>query len=338
MAMPPLPVRLQPANWAALEEADALELWQHYRGFLLQHGYHIMDSEEYLTLGKGAAISPPAVDPFNPKDTEFFVYSGDAPDMLSTRLSAWQPCVEVCFGMDHLQRPVVFKALLPQSTELTVLRFLTMSCQREDKRNRVIPILDFLDTTDLVIVVMPSWGFDWHLPPCGNASTRADMAIQLTEGLQFLHDRGIAHGDIHVGNILFNHGAFRPFHERAPEREFRLDAKVAYAFIDFGSASIFSHGDPPFGTPITVPPESVRAPEQADPATGEINLFAADVYNLGKVLEIELAAAVEHYGELQDCHLTEYSNLLADMTNTDPCIRPTAAVAFERIYALYFVL
>jgi hypothetical protein len=99
--------------------------------------------------------------------------------------------------------------------------------------------------------------------------------------------------DIHIGNILFSHGPFRPFHERAPERDFRLKAKVAYAFIDFGSAYDFSGGTPPFGTPITVPPESVRAPEQTDPASGDIDLFAADVYNLGKVLGIELATALE---------------------------------------------
>ncbi|KAJ7350361.1 hypothetical protein DFH08DRAFT_108103 [Mycena albidolilacea] len=334
----PLPSQLQPANWPALAEEDALELWHHYRDFLLKHGYHIMDSEGYLTLGKGeVVIPPPALDPFNPKDTEFFVYPGDAPNLLSTRLSAWQPCVEVCFGIDRLQRPVVFKALLPHSTEHTVLRFLTAPCRRKDKRNRVIPVLDFLDTADVVIAVMPSWGFDWHRPPCGDVRARADMAIQLTQGLQFLHDRGIAHGDIYVGNILFSHGPFRPFHERAPERDFRLKAKMAYAFIDFGSAYDFSDGTPPFGTPITVPPESVRAPEQTDPASGNINHFAADVYNLDKVLEIELATALEHYGEDSLCnhHLSEYGEILAEMTNIDPCSRPTAALAAERIQALY---
>ncbi|KAJ7845495.1 kinase-like domain-containing protein [Mycena olivaceomarginata] len=338
MSLLPLPIRLQPANWPALAEEDALELWQHYQGFLLEHGYHIMDSQGYLTLGKGVVdIPPPALDPFNPKDTEFFVYPGDAPDLLSTRIHAWQPCVDVCFGMDHLQRPVAFKALLPHSTELAALRFLTAPSQRADKRNRVIPVLDFLDTTDVVIVVMPSWGFDWHLPPCGHVSTRADMAIQLTQGLQHLHDLGIAHGDIHIGNILFSHGPFRPFHERAPDRDFRLEAKVAYAFIDFGSAFIFSREASPFGTPITVPPDSFRAPEQTDPPTGDIDLFAADVYNLGKVLEIELAAAVEHYGEesLHDHQLKEYTKILADMTDINPSIRPTAAVAFQRIRTLY---
>jgi hypothetical protein len=75
-----------------LAEEDTLELWHHYQGFLLKHGYHIMDSERYLTLGKGeVVIPPPALEPFDPKDTEFFVHPGDAPGLLSTRLSAWQP-------------------------------------------------------------------------------------------------------------------------------------------------------------------------------------------------------------------------------------------------------
>ena len=62
-------------------------------------------------------------------------------------------------------RQIVFKALEYESTELKVLRMLTTPPLRADKRNRVIPVLNFLETRDIVIVVMAGWGFSWDAPP-----------------------------------------------------------------------------------------------------------------------------------------------------------------------------
>ncbi|KAJ7016927.1 hypothetical protein C8F04DRAFT_875131, partial [Mycena alexandri] len=108
-----------------------------------------------------------------------------------------------------------------------------------DKRNHLIPVLDFLDTPFFVIVVMPAWGFDWNSPPCGNTKTRHEMAIKLTQCLEFFHEKGIAHGDIHPHNILLSHADRRDFAEQAPEKEFRIACEVEYAFIDLGSACMF---------------------------------------------------------------------------------------------------
>ncbi|KAJ7900921.1 kinase-like domain-containing protein [Mycena leptocephala] len=333
---PPLPTELQPP-WTELDEKDAPKIWQHYAGFLLERGYHIMRSEEYLTLGKGAAIPPPALNPFQPKDSEFFVHPGPAPDLLSTRtFSDWQPGVNICFGIGSFQRPVVFKAVLHQTTELAALRVLESPSLRTDKRNCLIPVLDFLHTPFFIIVVMPVWGFDWNSPPCGNTKTRHEMSIKLTKCLEFFHEKGIAHGDIHPHNILLSQADRRDFAEQAPEKEFRLSCAVEYAFIDLGSACMFKPGAPPVAQAITVPPKSVRAPEQTEDCDEPINLFAADVYNLGKTLELELSAAIQHYGgdRLAEQNLEAYRNILSAMTDPQPSTRLTAAQAAAALSAL----
>jgi len=89
---------------------------------------------------------------------------------------------------------------------------------------------------------------------------------------------------------MISHADSRGDWEAPPENDFRKTCDVEYAFIDFGSAHIFSPGDPPFASPITIPPDPISSPEQVEHDTqgygeGKIDVFAADVYNLGKTLE-----------------------------------------------------
>ncbi|KAJ6626384.1 hypothetical protein B0H10DRAFT_534680 [Mycena sp. CBHHK59/15] len=144
------------------------------------------------------------------------------------------------------------------------------------------PVLNFLETPFFVNVVMPAWGFDCNWPPCANMKTRGEMSIKLTECLQFLHENGIAHGDIHPHNILLSHADRRDFDQAAPEREFRLTCDVEYAFIDLGSACLFGPGPRPNVPPVTVPVQSIHAPEQKEDGEEPIDVFAADVYTLAK--------------------------------------------------------
>ncbi|KIJ49236.1 hypothetical protein M422DRAFT_777720 [Sphaerobolus stellatus SS14] len=336
---PPLPAELQPCNWLDLEEEDALKIWQHYEDFLFKHGYHIMGSSMYNTLGTGVTkIPPPAADPFHPNDTEAFIHYYHPKDLRSTRtFSTWQPSVDICFGIDGFQRQVVFKAVLHQSTELEVLRLLNSPSLRANKCNRVIPVLSFLKTHDFVIIVMPGWGFSWDAPPCGNMTTRGEMAIKFTECLEWLHQLGIAHGDIHPRNILISHADSRNW-SALPENDFRQTSNIEYAFIDLGSAHIFTPGTPPIATPITTPPSPIHAPEQDAEGTKPIDVFAADVYNLGKTLETELTAALKKYGEeyvRRQKEYQEYRNILSAMTDPQPGNRPTAAEALATLYVIF---
>jgi hypothetical protein len=103
----------------------------------------------------------------------------------------------------------------------------------------------------------------------------------------------LSHQDIHPFNIVINHLDSRNFSE-SNENDFRLSFNVEYAYIDFGSAHTFGPGASSCGSPRTTPPEGISSPEQEaaeDDESLDIDLFAADVYNLGKTLEEELCAA-----------------------------------------------
>ncbi|KAK6974407.1 hypothetical protein R3P38DRAFT_3133106 [Favolaschia claudopus] len=324
-------ILLNSNNW---DNLDKLAIWLFYEADLRVQGYHIMGSSFYKTLGKGDFNVPPAaLDPFHPTDLESFVHHFHPRDLLSTRTSStWQPGVDICFGIDRFQRQVVMKAVPNDTPELAVLRQFSCPPLCADKRNRVIPVLDFVATKhDFVIVVMPAWGMCWQLPPCGNMTTRVELAIKLAECLQLLHECGVGHGDIQPFNILINHVDSRNFSETS-HNDFRQSHNIEYTYIDFGSAFLFPPGTSCVGCPRTIPPDNISSPEQQLAMESEaipVDLFAADVYNFGKTLEGELCAAFEAYGEAHIPDPKEYKCILREMTNEEPLQRPSAAAVLK---------
>ncbi|KAK6977835.1 kinase-like domain-containing protein [Favolaschia claudopus] len=327
-----LPPPLNPSHWPDLDEGQADELWEYWSVFLASQGYRIMGSPLYNTLGAGVPnrLCPPS-NPFLPEENESFIIHSKATDMLSTRsLSAWRPCLEICFAIDGSQRQVVLKAMTKDSRELYILRRLSSPPLRSDKRNHVIPILDFIDMHEAVIVVMPAWGMFWNCPPCGSMQLRYQMATKLTLGLVFLHEQGIAHGDIHPGNIVISHD--NRLARQAPEDDFRNEKNLEYAFLDFGSAQEPARES--LALPITTPPAGFCAPEQVlGQGSQAIDLFAADVYNLGKTLQRELSDALDMYGRehLRGQNQQQYEGVLLQMTHAQPSKRGTAAQALDAL-------
>ncbi|KIJ44862.1 hypothetical protein M422DRAFT_47205 [Sphaerobolus stellatus SS14] len=130
------------------------------------------------------------------------------------------------------------------------------------------------------------------------------MAIKLTQGLNLLHRQGIAHGDIHPRNIVISH-----------------DDSL-----------------PPY--PIQSPEQAVQAElvEQVEQGTEPIDIFAADIYNLGKTLETELTAALEKYDKenlRRQKNYQGYSNLLSAMTDPQPGNRSTVTRALATLCAMF---
>ncbi|KAF8147300.1 hypothetical protein K438DRAFT_1989712 [Mycena galopus ATCC 62051] len=264
---------LLPCNWHELDDKRAI--WNAYQTELEDRGYHLMGSEPYDKLGEDDDCTPlPALDPFRPTDKENFVHHLYPRTLHSSRnFSSYQPSVIVCFGIDQHQRQVVLKAVPSDSSELKALRLLSGPALRADKRNRVIPVLDFVETAH-------------DFSPVWDMTTRGELAMKLTETLQFLHENGVAHGDIHPLNIVINHLDSRNF-SASSENDFRLSFNPEYAYIDFESAHIFAPGTSSCVSPLTSPPDGISSPEQDAAAADEddnlhIDVFAADVYNLGK--------------------------------------------------------
>ncbi|KAJ7833685.1 hypothetical protein B0H14DRAFT_2591293 [Mycena olivaceomarginata] len=175
------------------------------------------------------------------------------------------------------------------------------------------------------------WGSLWDCPPWDSIPTRPHIGqavnrgkclsfgqhdIRLfggcTKGLCFMHMHGIAHCDLHPGNVVCNHEDLHPPHTRWPpgttQPAFQNTFNFQLAFIDFEAATRFpTQAQSHVGQLESAPPSPFSAPE-CQPACEEseteecatqeceiveYDMFAADVYSLGQILLHELEAASE---------------------------------------------
>lgn len=106
-----------------------------------------------------------------------------------------------------------------------------------------------------------------------NAKLAAELVVQLADGLQYSHERGILHRDIKPGNVLLFPAP------AASHAEFPFVARIS----DFGLAKLLE--DPQLdnitsqliGTPRFMAPELLKG-------TGRTSSVAADIYAMGAVL------------------------------------------------------
>ncbi|TCD67072.1 hypothetical protein EIP91_000585 [Steccherinum ochraceum] len=190
--------------------------------------------------------------------------------------------VRPCY--DSQENFFVAKATPRDSSEAAVLRSLieTPHCE-----NRVVPA-ELVDCQHSTLVIMP---FLRTLllasPEYVTVEQYLHLFTQMIEGLNFMHERNIAFGDIDAENIVWSVGALKL-------RSFKIDAHALY-YIDFGAARRLSAGP---GKGITIsdyrkhgghyrPPEGV---EDLDP-------YAYDVYSLGETLYNTCRVAQERYSD-----------------------------------------
>lgn len=95
-----------------------------------------------------------------------------------------------------------------------------------------------------------------------NYKEKVDICYKVIQGLDYLHDRGIAHRDIKLENIC-------------------LDSENNPKIVDFGySISKIQIGRTLCGTPVYMAPEVMRSPKY--------NAFKADIWSLGITLHLML--------------------------------------------------
>jgi len=158
----------------------------------------------------------------------------------------------------------------------------------------------------------------------------AEIAFDLAEALEYVHDRGVVHRDIKPTNVMLVQYGTSAYRARAKLTDFgiALDAEGARLTVDEATT----------GTAAYLSPEVVR---RAEPTP------ASDVYALGLVLlecfTGELAFPGEAVQSAVERLVTDppipadlpggWNAILTAMTERDPAMRPTAgelAVAFRR--------
>ncbi|KDQ07575.1 hypothetical protein BOTBODRAFT_38661 [Botryobasidium botryosum FD-172 SS1] len=226
-------------------------------------------------------------------------------------------------------------------TEIEISHYLSQEAFLSDPRNHCAPLLDILypEASEIAFLVLPLLRH-FKNPKMQSRQDAVDFVGQTLEGLVFMHEKGVAHRDCALYNIMMDPKDLYPegYH---PQRDFlTLDATryapvrrrhqvpfPRYYFIDFGISVRFRDGEPPIasgtdGQDRTVPE---LQPKQDPTEPVEYNAFLLDVYILGNLYKNELL--MKYRG------LAFLVPLIDRMTAKVPAQRPSAAEALELLQA-----
>ncbi|KAI0315144.1 hypothetical protein OF83DRAFT_1164907 [Amylostereum chailletii] len=219
--------------------------------------------------------------------------------------------------------------------EVEIAQYLSSAELSADIRNHSVPVLDTLQVPEssTQILVMPLLK-EFRKPRFQTIGEVVAFLTQCFEGLEFMHEKGVAHLDCNGNNIMMDASPLypKPYHPVDPLRRrdwkgsakhlFRTQRPVKYYFIDFGLSRRFSpEDDHALWEPIRGGDKSV--PEhQGLLYWRPSNPFSTDVYYLGNMIRKEL---------IQECRGLEFmESLVQDMVHENPCKRPPIDIAARR--------
>ncbi|KAJ7488506.1 kinase-like domain-containing protein [Mycena galericulata] len=333
-----------PDDWATLGSDEADAVWLACSDFLLQFGIILFGNPRYHQLPAPPRHAPR--NPFQPNDDEDFVHRVPKSPR---RLRNMSFCMATGYvGLDRRGRNIFIKAVRASSEEWRIIKYLSTRTNRQNSWNRTIPQVSFIPAKEWIFIVQAYWGSLWDCPPWDSIPTRLIMAKQLIEGLCFMHTHGIAHCDLHPGNVVCNHEDLHPPHTRWPngtvQPAFQSTFDFQLAFIDFEAATRFpTRAQNHVGKLESAPPSPFAAPECQPPSeecdSVQYDMFAADVYSLGQILLHELEIASETLPPVETQRVVpEYGALIERMTSKEPTDRPTALEALELVDHCCFLL
>ncbi|KAF9003961.1 kinase-like domain-containing protein [Cyathus striatus] len=226
--------------------------------------------------------------------------------------------------------------------EIDIATLFSSEPLASDPRNHCIPIYEVLqlpEDNDYRILVMP-FLLKFDDPPFTCLGEVVEFLKQLLEGLQFMHQQNVAHGDVKINNIMSD---TLPLFEVPPHPVFptimtfsggyerkltssQLQRSINHYLVDFGLSHIHHPGslrlqDPGYGGNRTVPEFQNNAAELCDP-------FAVDVYCMGDFMRTRFRKGGRKSPSFWGLEFMD--DLIADMVKEDPTKRPTIDGAVER--------
>ncbi|KAG5349874.1 hypothetical protein E4T56_gene8386 [Termitomyces sp. T112] len=235
----------------------------------------------------------------------------------------------------------------PQN-EILMINHLSSQAFSSNPRNHCVPILDIINPpqgSHTAFIVMPLL-FDVDFPPFETIGEAIGFFEQIFEGLHYMHENHIIHGDCKSDNIMadtahlfhspphpWDNHMKRDFSGKVPKPNPRTLMPVKYHLIDFGLSEIYRPEDapflkqPPWGGDKTVPEHLLLDAPPCDP-------FAVDVYCLGNYLR---QSFLDGWDEL-DCPPPQgfefMRELITDMVNKNPAKRPKMSEVVSRFGAI----
>ncbi|KAG2148698.1 uncharacterized protein EDB93DRAFT_1144333 [Suillus bovinus] len=240
---------------------------------------------------------------------------------------------------------VILKRIQPSihPHEIEVGKFLASEPLKRQRENHCVEMLDVLQVpneADETILVFPLLR-PFDDPPFETIGEIIDFALQVFEGLQFMHKHHVAHRDCMNLNIMMDPRADVSTSNspmQAPSDVWiqkdgckhrpRTECPPRYLFIDFGISRRYQASQV---APLELPiwggykgvPEFQTSNEPRNP-------FPTDVWYLGFALQQQLLNVYRGLGFMEP--------LVSDMLQTDPTKRPTMDEVMSRFVPTYSAL
>ncbi|KAF8058731.1 kinase-like domain-containing protein [Lyophyllum atratum] len=226
--------------------------------------------------------------------------------------------------------------------EITIGKHFSTEPLASDAKNRCVPILDVIypsEGSDIAFIVMP-FLFDTEFAPFETIGEAVEFFRQIFEGLQFMHENNVVHGDCKYDNIMADTlSLFKPpphparpmmkrdFSGRTTKPATRTSKPVKYYLLDFDLSIIYSpeapHLEtPPWGGDKTVPEFLIPDAPPCDP-------FPVDVYCMGNAIKQNFLDGWEHRAKAKK-GFEFMRELISDMVAEDPRKRPTMTEVVSR--------
>ncbi|KAH0583283.1 hypothetical protein H2248_011158 [Termitomyces sp. 'cryptogamus'] len=252
-------------------------VWVKYQPFLLSRGYRLRPRYNPDWIPSWPVDQPVDVEPED-----------------SLMLNNFKGLIDAVHIRDEAK--VVLKIVQTSSNEIPTALYLSSPDLQHDPRNHTVPILDVLllpDDDTTALLVMPQLIYFNHLP-FRRLGEVTEAFSQYIEGLDFMQEHRILHGDVCQLNLMMEmtqviprgvHFVRRWTHDGVNEKlEWKTRWSVRpnkYYFIDFGHSYVIPlHITKPVG--IGIYGQDKTVPEFQSP--NPYNPFLMEIYQLGNVL------------------------------------------------------